>query len=141
MAGERNLSCYGQRFGSGAPGQKPYWARGMITPARPDRLRQVPGNDVSLERAWHELSSLRGRAAASTVEALMFALRERGIAALTEPKIRSWLSNCDDRQVAEVGDRLQKLKPEVLRVGKGKLHRGWTGEEVEGLLQTWSVLR
>jgi hypothetical protein len=113
----------------------------MITPPRPDRLRQLLGNDVSLERAWHELSSLRDRAAASIVEALMFALRERGIAALTEPKIRGWLSECDDRQVAEIGDRLQKLKPEVLRLGKGKLHRGWTAEEVESLVQTWSALR
>jgi hypothetical protein len=113
----------------------------MITPPRPDRLRQLLGNDVSLERAWHELSSLRDRAAASIVEALMFALRERGIAALTEPKIRGWLSECDDRQVAEIGDRLQRLKPGVLRLGKGKLHRGWTAEEVESLVQTWSALR
>src|SRR5919204_2292642 len=101
----------------------------MITPARPDRLRQLLGNDVSFERVWHELSSLRGRAAASTFEALMFALRERGIAALTERKIRSWLSDCDDRQVAEIGDRLQKLKPDVLRLGQGKLRRGWTAEQ------------
>jgi hypothetical protein len=113
----------------------------MIMPPRPEGLSQLLGNDVWLEGTWHELGSLRGRAAASTVEALMFALRERGIAALTERKIRSWLSDCDDRQVAELGDRLQKLKPAVLRLGKGKLHRGWTAGEVEALLQTWSVLR
>jgi hypothetical protein len=82
-----------------------------------------------------------GRAASMTVEALMMGLRERGIAALTEPKVRHRLSECDEQQVAEVGNRLQKLRPEVLRLGKGKLHRGWTAEEVEVLLQTWGALR
>src|ERR671934_2551444 len=77
----------------------------MITPARPDRLRQLLGNDVSFERVWHELSSLRGRAAASTFEALMFALRERGIAALTERKIRSWLSDCGKSRRSATGFR------------------------------------
>jgi len=88
-----------------------------------------------------QLERRSGHAASMTVEALMIGLRERGIAALTEPKVRRRLSECDEQQVAEVGDRLQKLKPEVLRRGKGKLHRGWTAEEVEILLQTWGALR
>jgi hypothetical protein len=96
---------------------------------------------ASLERAWHELNSLKDRAAAATIEALMMGLRERGIAALTEPKVRRRLSECDEQQVVEVGNRLQKLKPEVSRLGKGKLHRGWTAEQVEILLQTWGALR
>ena len=82
-----------------------------------------------------------GHAASMTVESLMMGLRERSIAALTEPKVRRRLSECDEQQVAEVGNRLQKLKPEVLRLGKGKLHSGWTAEEVEILLQTWGALR
>jgi hypothetical protein len=111
-------------------------------PQRPDpQLLALLDPKVSLERAWHELNSLKNRAASPTIEALMMGLRERGISALTEPKVRRRLSECDEQQVAEVGNRLQKLKPEVLRLGKGKLHRGWTAEEVEILLQTWGALR
>src|SRR5215831_5961609 len=79
--------------------------------------------------AWSAPSWKEAAAPQSTVEALMMGLRERGIAALTEPKVRCRLSECDAQQVVEVGNRLQKLKPEVLRLGKGKLHRGWTAEE------------
>jgi len=92
-------------------------------------------------RAWEAPSWKEAAAPQSTVEALMMGLRERGIAALTEPKVRRRLSECDEQQVAEVGNRLQKLKPGILRLGKGKLHRGWTPEEVEILLQTWGALR
>jgi hypothetical protein len=105
----------------------------MTAPPNLDRVRQLLGNDVSLERAWHELNSLRDRAAASTVEALMFVLRERGIAALTEPKIQGWLAELGDEQVVEVGARLQKLKPQIARA--------WSAEEVETLIQCHEELR
>ncbi len=62
-----------------------------------------------------------------TVEALMFSLRERGTRALEEPSIKRRLSGLSDAQVIEVGDRLQKLKPEIART--------WSIEEVKLLLQ------
>jgi hypothetical protein len=109
------------------------------------QLRRLMADDVSLDRVWDEVNrAARARYNAApqpTVEALMMGLRERGIAALLEPKVRRRLSECNEQQVAEVGNRLQKLKPEVLRLGKDKLHRGWTAEEVEILLQTWGALR
>jgi hypothetical protein len=63
-----------------------------------------------------------------TVEALMFSLRERGTKALEESATKRRLSELSDQQVVEVGDRLQKLKPEIARA--------WSSiEEVKLLLQ------
>jgi hypothetical protein len=50
-----------------------------------------------------------------TIEALMHSLRERGTKALKESATRRRLSELNDAQVIEVGDRLQKLKPEIAR--------------------------
>jgi len=62
-----------------------------------------------------------------TVEALMFSLRERGTRALEESDTRRRLFEVNDQQVIEVGDRLQKLKPETAQA--------WTAEEVKALLR------
>jgi hypothetical protein len=62
-----------------------------------------------------------------TVEALMYSLRERGTKALEEAATKRRLSDLSDQQVIEVGNRLQRLKPEIARK--------WTKEEVETLLQ------
>jgi transposase len=62
-----------------------------------------------------------------TVEALMYSLRSRGTKALEEPETKRRLSDLSDQQVIEVGNRLQRLKPEIARK--------WTKEEVEILLQ------
>jgi hypothetical protein len=120
------------------PRAAPDWADKARSAWDAPGWQAAAANDVSLGLNDQRR---RGEAAATTVEALMMGLRERGIAALTEPKVRHRLSECDEQQVAEVGNRLQKLKPEILRLGKGKLHRGWTAEEVEILLQTWGALR
>jgi len=62
-----------------------------------------------------------------TVEALMYSLRTRGTKALEEPATKRRVSELSDQQVIEVGDRLQKLKPEIARA--------WSPEEVKALLQ------
>jgi hypothetical protein len=62
-----------------------------------------------------------------TVEALTFGLRERGTKALEEPATKRRLSELSDRQVIEIGDRLQKVKPEIARA--------WSPEEIKLLLQ------
>jgi len=60
-----------------------------------------------------------------TVEALMYSLRGRGVKALEESATWRRLSSLSDQQVIEVGDRLQKLRPEIARP--------WSAEEVEVL--------
>jgi hypothetical protein len=62
-----------------------------------------------------------------TVEALMFSLRERGTKALQEPAVQRRLSELSNDQVIEVGNRLQRLRPEITRP--------WTAAEVETLFQ------
>jgi len=54
-------------------------------------------------------------AAAMTVEALTYSLRERGTSALAELDTKRRLSQCSDEQVIEVGGRLQNLKPHIGR--------------------------
>jgi hypothetical protein len=91
---------------------------------------------TSLERAWNEMNSravTEGRAAVSTVEALMFGLRERGAAALAEEPVRQRLVQLDEEQVVKVGDRLQALQPDVARA--------WAPAEVQQLLEAWGALR
>lgn len=84
----------------------------------------------SLERAYTEVhrAHFRGRVAESTVEALMFSLREHGIAA-----VRSRLAQLSEQQLIEVGDRLQRLKP--------KIARAWSADEVEKLIGAWEEAR
>jgi hypothetical protein len=62
-----------------------------------------------------------------TVEALMLGLRERGTKALEEPATKRRLPELSDRQLIEIGDRLQKLKPEIARA--------WSPEGIKLLLQ------
>jgi hypothetical protein len=102
-----------------------------IEPERRRSLRQLLSDDVSLERAWHEVNTahLRGRAAQSTVEALMFSLRELGTKALDEPDTQRRISELSEEQLHEVGARLQRLKPEIARA--------WSAEEIEQLAAAW----
>jgi hypothetical protein len=64
----------------------------------------------------------------STVEALMLGLRERGVQALKVPAVKQRLSELSDDQIIEVGNRLQRLKPEIARA--------WTADEVKQLLRS-----
>jgi hypothetical protein len=100
---------------------------------RLQRLRQLLPRSVSPERAWHELNRTPGRAATSTVEAVMFSLRERGVKALDETGTRHRLAQLSEEQVIEVGDRLQRIKPEIAQP--------WSVDEVETLVKHRETLR
>jgi hypothetical protein len=92
---------------------------------------RIPDNweEMSLEGlvAHFERARSRDSAAEKTVEALMFNLRERGTKALEESNTERRLIELRNQQVIEIGDRLQKLKPEVARP--------WSVEEVKLLLR------
>jgi hypothetical protein len=94
------------------------------------RLRRLMDSDVSLERAWSELSRRSG-AAASTVEALVFGLRG-GIEALrARPDRLQRLSQLSAEQIKVVCDRVENFKPEVAMP--------WPAEDVEALVALWSA--
>jgi len=57
----------------------------------------------------------------------MFSLRSRGTKALEEPATKRRLSDLSEQQAIEVGNRPQRLKPEIARA--------WSAAEVEILLQ------
>jgi hypothetical protein len=77
-----------------------------------EQLRRLLDPNVSIERAWTEIYRHRQTgAAASTVEALMLELRERGEAALTLPDARRRLAALSITQVREVIARLITLRP------------------------------
>ena len=117
------------------------------TPSRPDaklavdthqlesadivRARRLLDEDFSLERAWSEINEASGRAASSTVEALVFSLRAGGTA-LACPHARRRLAELAEAQLHEVSARLQTFQP--------KIARAWTLIEVELLVAVWSDL-
>jgi hypothetical protein len=100
------------------------------TPEHLARLRRLMADNVSLDRAWHELNGRASGAAASTVEALVFALRSRGVQALGEPDVLRRLAQLDDAQARDIAIRLQKLKPHIASA--------WTPEDVQVLITMWN---
>jgi hypothetical protein len=93
------------------------------------RLRRLMDDNVSLDRASPEIARPSG-AVASTVEALMFSLRSRGVQALGEPDVLRRLAQLDDAQARDIAIRLQKLKPHIASA--------WAPEDVKVLLTVWS---
>jgi hypothetical protein len=68
--------------------------------------------DMSLDAHWHQLNTRRGRAADSTIEALMLSLR-RGLEALSRPDTLNRLAQLSERQLLEVMTQVQAFKPEI----------------------------
>ena len=91
--------------------------------------RRLLDENVSLERAWSEIQASRGRAAASTVEALLYSLRTGGVA-LACPRARRQLAELTEAQLHEVSARLQK--------NDSNIARAWTPIEVKLLVAIWS---
>jgi hypothetical protein len=64
---------------------------------------------AELEQLWCELNDPRNRPTSqTTVEAILYCVRERGIAALKEPANLERLSRCDAAALAQIDARLAK---------------------------------
>jgi hypothetical protein len=113
--------------------QKTRGSRASIAPYAPEeiaRLRRLMDDDVSLDRGWHELHGRRSGAAASTVEALVFGLRD-GLAALPKnPDRLRRLSELNAEQLRAVCERLENFQPHIAPA--------WTANEVKALVVIWS---
>ena len=71
--------------------------------ARLVRLRRLMAPEISLDRAWQELSEPRDRPTSkATVDAVVFAVRSRGLTALKEPTTAQRLAECDTAARAEI---------------------------------------
>jgi hypothetical protein len=97
-----------------------------------DRLRQLLAPNVTLERVWAEVNRPSGRAAGSTVKALVFGLRD-GIDALKDRSNQRRLGELSDAQMGEVAECVQKFLPHIAPA--------WKPADVEALLTLWSKLR
>ena len=94
------------------------------------RLRRLLEDDVSLERAYHEL--MRNRPApTATVEALVYSLR-RGVTELTRPNAQRRLTELAADQVKTICRRLQNFHPEIATP--------WSPEEVTALIAKYEEL-
>ena len=102
--------------------------RRTLPDPRLERLRRLMDDDLSIERTRHEINHPTDRAAASTVEALMFSLRD-GIHALTAPATLGRLSKLDERQLSEVAERVQNFRQAIAPA--------WTPNEVKALVRIW----
>jgi hypothetical protein len=94
------------------------------------RLRRLREDDVSLERAYHEL--MRNRPAPkATVEALVYSL-QRGVNELTNADTLHRLSGLDEGQLKAVCRRVQSFNPEIATP--------WSSDEVAALIAKWREL-
>ncbi len=66
---------------------------------------------MSLDRLYAELNDWRPHPTPQvTIEAIMHAVRQRGVAALQEPATRERLSRCDPNALAEIKRRTTALR-------------------------------
>jgi hypothetical protein len=75
---------------------------------------------------------LRGRAAHSTVDALMYSLR-RGANELTQPDTQRRLSALDADQLEDICLRVQTFQP--------KIAEPWSADDVDLLISAWRKFR
>jgi hypothetical protein len=103
---------------------------GMPQPLDPQLLALLDPA-ISLEQAQRRLlTRRRGEVAASTVEALMFGLRDGVDALATKPERLRRLWELSETQLHEVCGRLQNFKPTIARP--------WTADEVAALVSIWA---
>jgi hypothetical protein len=96
-----------------------------------DRPRGLLEENVSLERAYHNVVALKANEApAATVEALVFQLRS-GVDVLREQGALTRLARLSESQAKAVAERACKFKPNIAPA--------WKLDEVEALLRIWSL--
>jgi hypothetical protein len=82
----------------------------MNTPASTDRLaqlRRLMADNVSLDRAWHELNDVRNRPTPKAT--IWWAICEHGMSALAEPRIADRIANFDEAARSELDRRIANI--------------------------------
>jgi hypothetical protein len=74
------------------------------------RARRLLADDVSIERAWHQLNRCN-EAAPMTLEALVYELRTYGALQLARPNCQRRLAALSTAQVREIIARLIRIRP------------------------------
>jgi hypothetical protein len=77
------------------------------------RARRLIDDSTSLERAWAEVNDPQNRPTPQvTIEAVMYLVRERGVATLTEPGNKERLKTCDAAAKQQIRGRIARLTRE-----------------------------
>lgn len=110
---------------------------GKLARARTSRLFKrsdfeiLMDDTISFDRACAEIADRQMRkAAASTVEALIYSLRS-GIDALARNDVQERLGRTDEKQLHEICARVQSFKPHIAKP--------WTDDEAERLVTMWTT--
>jgi hypothetical protein len=121
------LTCGSPRFRKGR-GESPRYIEASCRQGPPSH---IPSNWelLSIETLMVHFDRTRRAHGAPqrTVEALMYSLRSHGTKALQQLAVQRRLSELSEDQIIDVGNRLQRLPPEIACA--------WTATEVETLFQ------
>ncbi len=86
--------------------------RVSIVPYAPEnlaRLRRLMDDNVSLDRAWHELNDRNRPTPKATIDAVWWAICEHGMSALAEPRIADRIANFDEAARSELDRRIANI--------------------------------
>jgi hypothetical protein len=83
-----------------------------LEPERLRRLRRLLDDSVNIDRAYREINANRPTPQV-TIEAVVVAVRERGVKALTEPDMLRRLGGCDKAARDEINRRVAALLRET----------------------------
>jgi hypothetical protein len=75
------------------------------------RARRLLADDVSLERAWAEINDRSNYPTPQvTIEAILYCVRESGVAALKDPANVERLARCNESAKAQINKRIERLR-------------------------------
>jgi hypothetical protein len=70
---------------------------------------------LSLSGLWDALNDpTRHATPQSTIDAILYCVRARGIAALEEPNIKERLASCDEAAMKQIRERIERMRGKVL---------------------------
>jgi hypothetical protein len=85
-------------------------ARQPASDPKTAQLRRLLSDSISLDAAYRELNAPENRPTPqSTIEAIMWCVRERGVGALKEPDNQERLARCDEAARERINDRIDQL--------------------------------
>ena len=80
-------------------------------------MSELPKNwdTLSLDALWSNLNNPQRYATPqSTIEAILFCVRTRGMAALKEPANEERLSRCDEAAMKQIRERIERMREKGL---------------------------
>jgi hypothetical protein len=111
---------------------------GLVAAIGQDAVQAIMANEFRpiREREWQaeraEQAVPKRKTPPTTIEALMYSLRERGLACLSETDTRDRLRRCDGLEMQEICGRLSNFQERT----KGR-HPDWPKADIDKLIVAW----